>query len=101
MPAQGDGKGMMPSRSMKHVLTNVIGAREQADVHLSEFDLSPGDTILLCSDGLHGVLDDEMLREMMASADAPEALTARMIEAALARGVKDNVTAVVARYGGE
>jgi protein phosphatase len=101
LAAQGDDKGITPARSMKHVLTNVIGAREQADVHLSEFDLSPGDTILLCSDGLHGVLDDEMLRDMMASGDAPEVLTARMIEAALARGVKDNVTAIVARYGGE
>ncbi|HWT46903.1 MAG TPA: protein phosphatase 2C domain-containing protein [Vicinamibacterales bacterium] len=100
LAAQEGGKGVSPPRSMKHVLTNVIGAREQADVHLGEYDLSPGDTILLCSDGLHGVLDDGALLEMMTS-DPPPQVAARLVEAALARGAKDNVTAVVARYQGE
>lgn len=100
LASQGDGKGVAPPRSMKHVLTNVIGAREQADVHLGEYDLSAGDVILLCSDGLHGALDDAALLELMSSGTAAE-MTARMIEAALARGAKDNVTAVVARYQGE
>ena len=35
---------------MRNVLTNVLGAREQIDIHLSEHDLAPGDAILLCSD---------------------------------------------------
>ena len=50
---------------MRNVLTNVLGAREQVDVHLSERDLSPGDVMLLCSDGLHGVLDVDALREIL------------------------------------
>ena len=100
LAAQEDGKGVPPPRSMKHVLTNVIGAREQADVHLAEFDLSPGDAVLLCSDGLHGVLDDGSILEMMSSGTPADA-AAKLIETALARGAKDNVTAVVARYQGE
>ena len=99
LAAQGDAAGVPPPRSMKHVLTNVIGAREQADVHLGEFDLAPGDTILLCSDGLHGVLDDAALLGMMSG--TPSDMTARLVETALARGARDNVTAVVARYQGE
>jgi protein phosphatase len=99
--AAQDGTGVPPARSMKHVLTNVIGAREQADVHLGEYDLSPGNMILLCSDGVHGALDDAALLQLMASGGSPADIAPRMIESALARGAKDNVTAIVARYEGE
>jgi protein phosphatase len=99
--AQGDGPGAPPARSMKHVLTNVIGAREQAEVHLGEYDLAPGDMLLLCSDGLHGALDDAALFGLLSPGGAPADIAPRMIEAALARGAKDNVTAIVARYEGE
>ena len=99
--AQGDAPGVPPARSMKHVLTNVIGAREHAEVHLGEYDLSPGDTILLCSDGLHGALDDAGLLGLMSPGGTPADISSRLVEAALARGAKDNVTAIVARYEGE
>ncbi|HTI37706.1 MAG TPA: protein phosphatase 2C domain-containing protein [Vicinamibacterales bacterium] len=101
LASQGDGKGVPPPRSMKHVLTNVIGAREQADVHLGERELTPGDMVLLCSDGLHGALDDAALLGLLSSGGRPEDMTAELIQAALARGAKDNVTAVVARYEGD
>ena len=102
LAAQGEpNPAAPPPRSMRHVLTNVIGAREQADVHLGEFDLAPGDMILLCSDGLHGVLDDETLGAMLRDGHGPADIVPTLIDTALARGVKDNVTAVVARYQGE
>jgi protein phosphatase len=84
--------------SLRHVLTNVIGAREQADVHLDELELSGKELILLCSDGLHGVLDDAAIAAMLADAQAPETIVPRLIDEALARGVRDNVTAIVAHY---
>ncbi len=49
---------------MRNVLTNVLGARDQVEVHMSEHSLEPGDVVLLCSDGLHGVLDDPTLAEI-------------------------------------
>ena len=81
-------------------MTYLIGAREQADVHLHESDLAGGELILLCSDGLHGVLDDETIAAMLADGQAPDAVVPRLIDEALARGVKDNVTAVLVRYEG-
>lgn len=92
--------GGVSPRSMRHVLTNVIGAREQADVHLHELDLTGGESILLCSDGLHGVLDDDTIAAMLAGGHSPEEIVPRLVGEALARGVKDNVTAVLARYEG-
>ena len=89
------------AQTMRHVLTNVIGAREQADVHLSEHGLSGGEMILLCSDGLHGVLDDAALRDVLMAGGTPAEIVPQLIEMAVSRGVKDNVTAVLARYSGD
>ena len=89
-----------PSEAMRHVLTNVLGAREQADVHLSEHNLSGGELILLCSDGVHGVLDDRALQAILSAGGTPLDIVPRVIETALARGARDNVTAVVVRYDG-
>jgi len=102
LAAQGkSGPAGRPPSSMRHVLTNVLGAREEADVHLSEHDLSGGEVILLCSDGLHGVLNDSTLQMMLSAGGAPVEIVPRLIEAALTRGAKDNVTAVLVRYDGE
>ena len=91
-------RGTTSSRSMRHVLTNVIGAREQADVHLKEYDLSGGEAILLCSDGLHGVVEDDTIAATLAAGGTPAEIVPRLIDAALTRGAKDNVTAILARY---
>jgi protein phosphatase len=96
----GEQAGSAPARSTRHVLTNVVGAREQTEVHIAERDLVSGDVMLLCSDGLHGVIDDETLRAMLAGGGAPADIAPALIKAALDRGVRDNVTAIVARYDG-
>jgi len=102
LAAQGNsGPAGRPSSSMRHVLTNVLGAREEVDVHVSEHDLSGGEMILLCSDGLHGVLDDSTLQMMLSAGGTPVEIVPQLIETALTRGAKDNITAVLARYDGE
>ena len=97
---QGAANAGSGARSLRHVLTNVIGAREHAEVRLEETELVGGELILLCSDGLHGVLDDATIAALLTEAQTPEAAVPRLIDEALARNVKDNVTAIVARYEG-
>jgi protein phosphatase len=102
LAAQGKSEaGAPPPPAIRHVLTNVLGAREQADVKVSEHDLHGGEMILLCSDGLHGVVDDSTLQTILSAAGSPADIAPQLIEMALARGARDNVTAVVARYTGE
>ena len=102
LAAQGKSDpGGRPSSAMRHVLTNVLGAREEADVHVSEHDLSGGEMILLCSDGLHAVLDDGTLKMMLSAGGTPAEIVPQLIATALSRGAKDNVTAVLARFEGE
>jgi serine/threonine protein phosphatase PrpC len=59
-----------------------------------------GDVMLLCSDGLHGFVDDETLRALLARGGAPADIAPTLIKAALDRGGRDNITAIVARYDG-
>ncbi|MQA29021.1 MAG: SpoIIE family protein phosphatase [Luteitalea sp.] len=87
--------------SMRHVLTNVLGARESAEVHLHEQELSGGETLLLCSDGLHNVVEDHELCALLSSEDPLVEIGARLIDAALRRGSRDNVTIVLARFTGD
>jgi serine/threonine protein phosphatase PrpC len=90
-----------PSPAMRHVLTNTLGAREQVDVHVSEHDLSGGEMILLCSDGLHGVIDDTDLEGMLNAGGTPADIVPHLIDVALTRGTRDNVTAILVRFHGE
>lgn len=86
---------------MRHVLTSVVGARDQVESHVAELPLADGDTFLLCSDGLHGVVDDATIASLLA-AEAPVAAIARsLVSAALDRGGPDNVSVVVVRQAGE
>ena len=101
LASQGSANGAVPHESMRRVLTNVLGAREQTDVRLTEHDLSSGDAILLCSDGLHGVLDDKDIEAAVGTGATAVEVVTQLIQAALSRGARDNITAVLARYQGD
>jgi serine/threonine protein phosphatase PrpC len=83
---------------MRNVLTNVLGARENVDIHLAERDLTGGEVILLCSDGLHGVLDSAAVQEVLTSTPDVNDAAQRLVTTALDRGSRDNVTALIVRY---
>ena len=90
-------KADLSHHPMRNVLTNALGAREQVDVHLTERTLERGDVMLLCSDGLHGVLDHDFLRGVLASQPDVERAARELVTAALDHGSRDNVTALVVR----
>jgi len=80
---------------MRHVLTNVVGAKPDMDPKVAEQPVSSGDVLLLCSDGLHGVLAAHAIASMLGSNRTAEQIAADLVESAIAQGAKDNVTAVV------
>ncbi|MDD5033293.1 MAG: protein phosphatase 2C domain-containing protein [Methylococcaceae bacterium] len=57
--------------------------------------LNPGDSILLCTDGLCGGVRDARIDEIMGSTENSQERVDRLIEAALAAGGKDNITVIV------
>ena len=80
---------------LRNVLTNVLGAREETAVHVTDFPREPGLRLLLCSDGLHGVLGAGRIESLLADSPAPRAASERLVTAALDAGGRDNVTALV------
>ncbi len=80
----------------RNVLQRSMGVAEDVEVDVKgPFELQEGDTFILCSDGLHGVVKEEEMREV---ARMPiDAAAAEFLRRALSRGAPDNVTVIVAR----
>lgn len=91
-------KSDLAHHPMRHVLTNVVGARDQVDVQLAELPLSDGMIFLLCSDGLHGMADEEEIHSLLAAGGALDEMGRALIRAANEHGGHDNITALLIRY---
>jgi PPM family protein phosphatase len=81
---------------MRHVLTNVLGARDHTDIHIQERPVAAGELLLLCTDGLHGTVDDALIQQVLAQRSPVDRTAEALVKAALDRGCRDNVTALVA-----
>jgi serine/threonine protein phosphatase PrpC len=79
-----------------HVLTRAIGLEDYARVDHSAHSLRSRDRFLICSDGVHGVLSDTKLSNLLQDLQNAEETTQNIIDAALKAGSTDNVSALVA-----
>ncbi|MFS2159541.1 PP2C family serine/threonine-protein phosphatase [Pseudomonas sp. Pseusp122] len=79
-----------------HALTRAVGAAEQLKLDVVEFQVYPGDTFLLCSDGLYRGLGSDALGNAM-SLSVPSTALDRLFDDALHGPARDNLTAVVIR----
>jgi len=77
----------------KNVITRAVGNRDYVQVDLLYCDVRPGDTFVLCSDGLYAYVKTDELPELVA-AGGDDAVAA-LIHVANERGGKDNITAVI------
>lgn len=85
------------SHPLRNVVTRAIGAAPELNVDMTSHDLAPGDVLLLCSDGLSGmVLDAELERIVKANTDL-KAATAALVADANAKGGEDNITVLLVR----
>ena len=87
---------------MAHVLTQAVGVEAPPRPDVELHTLHTGDVLLLCSDGLTGPVDDGVIETILRDAEEAreiEQAPGRLVEAALARGGPDNVTAVVVQVG--
>lgn len=79
----------------RNVITRAIGVYEDPELEVEQGDLRPGDTFVLCSDGLTNHVEDEEIREYALNASPQQACDA-LVELTLQRGATDNVTVVIA-----
>jgi protein phosphatase len=80
---------------MRHVLTMAVGSTDELRVFSRSVEMKLSDQILLCSDGLHGVLTEKTLGETLHSEKTLPEKCHYLVEAAKSAGGPDNVTVVL------
>jgi PPM family protein phosphatase len=84
---------------MRNVVLNSVGggnAEVKPEVH--KHHLEPDDVLLLCTDGLTGMIPDPELASILAEDAAPDVTCQALVDESNRRGGKDNITVVVARF---
>ena len=79
----------------RNVITRALGTEERTDSDYFSFHLRAGEFLLLCSDGLSNTVSDEEMLEQAATARDPEDLCRKLMDLAIRREARDNVTVVV------
>ncbi len=92
--AEGARDAAARSHPMRHVLTSVIGAREPVRPEVVTQPVMAGDILVLATDGLHNVVDDHDIGQLVRGVQ-PEAAARALVDTALSSGTTDNVTVVV------
>lgn len=79
----------------RHILYRAVGIEEALRLDYATHPAAVHDRYLLCSDGIHGALTERRIAEILKHRADPEATARGLVEASLAAGSQDNVTALV------
>ncbi|MBI2220463.1 MAG: serine/threonine-protein phosphatase [Acidobacteria bacterium] len=79
----------------RNVVTRALSGGDDPEADVADLPLQPGDRLLLCSDGLSGVVPHDEIAARLGAEGALEGVCASLIEAANAAGGPDNITALV------
>ena len=76
----------------KNIITRAVGSEASVEADYFHFSMKAGDVLLLCSDGLSNTMTDEEIRSFAENGADPETICRDLMDCALERGAKDNVT---------
>lgn len=79
-----------------HCLTRYLGMPSERAPDVCTIHLHPGDRLLICTDGLTGMLDDGAMRDILAAQPSAQGAADALVEAANRAGGRDNITVLVA-----
>lgn len=85
------------AHALSHILTRVLSSDEPDTPDVERVTVKAGDVLLLCSDGLHNMLEGQKILEILNQPAPPTELAQRLISSANRSGGLDNITAVVIR----
>lgn len=78
-----------------NVIYRTIGDKREVEVDLTHAQIGAGEYLLLCSDGLNGMVTDDRIHQIVVSADSPQEACEALISAANAAGGDDNITVIL------
>lgn len=79
----------------RHIISRAIGTHSEVTADEHPVAVEPGDTILLCTDGLHGVVGDEAIARLLSARDDVARTATNLVGAALEAGGPDNIAVVL------
>lgn len=83
------------SNPNKNIITRAVGAKNEVQVDIYVMELKPGDLILMCSDGLSNMLEDEEMRMIIKRQRDIIEMAEQLVKAANDNGGKDNISVVL------
>lgn len=84
-----------------NIILQALGTSDTVQVDLTYVELRKGDTLLLCSDGLSGMVRFEEMREILRSSKEPLDLCKQLTDRANAAGGHDNITVIIVQFEGD
>jgi protein phosphatase len=85
----------MATHPERHVVTRALGGPDRSEADYFLLPLPSVERLLLCSDGVTGMIDDDAIAEILARVSDPRDAADQVVASAVAAGGKDNATAVV------
>ncbi len=82
------------THAQRNVITRCLGTQPDVDIDVFSEPIEQGDTIILCSDGLSGLMSDDEIRRIVEHS-APQESVYHLVEKANENGGPDNITAIV------
>ncbi len=79
----------------KNIITRAVGAGRDINADFFEFPITKNSILLMCSDGLSNMVDDEHIAKLLKSAKTPEKIGKKLVETANQNGGKDNIAVIV------
>ena len=79
----------------KNIITRAIGARDYVEVDFFHLEWTPGDLILLCSDGLTNMVEDEEIHHILHSEGSLKERAEKLVQTANQNGGKDNISVII------
>jgi protein phosphatase len=79
----------------KNIITRALGARDYVEADFFTRELQEGDMVLLCSDGLTNMVDDEMIQRILTDGGSLKDRVEKLVETANRNGGKDNISVIV------
>ncbi|HJU84279.1 MAG TPA: Stp1/IreP family PP2C-type Ser/Thr phosphatase [Holophagaceae bacterium] len=96
---------LTPSEARVHpfrnVITQALGNGGELDVDLQELELSESDRLLLCSDGLSGMVGDQQIWDIVRRSTTLQEAAETLVETARANGGEDNITVILVGLGSD
>lgn len=93
---------LTPEEARKHpfrnVITQALGNGGDLDVAVQEFEAKELDRLLLCSDGLSGMVPDDLIWKIVQESPSLEEAAGRLVEKARENGGEDNITVVIVGF---